>query len=336
MKQFTIQGNKYLTQNIVAFYHSDYHGGNTELRERTGTVENVICTLKNQFEDKDSYTLQTAANALIEILRTDLPQILRATGKNNLTVCVIPRAKAENFYSEDQKLFRKRISGTVDKLNGYSNGTTYIIRHTNTITTHMYKSGYGGDGDLPYPGITTKTCHISNEVKGKDILLIDDLYTQNVNIDEDCIQALLNKGAKSLTFYAVGKTMFSIKGDDKYAFIFYGKPFSALNSQEKEIMSISISDGRFDFFAKERYGKSFLELDSRQKENILILYARSYAKFDFFAKKIHGKPFSELDSRQKREIISVIHEIDFCAKSLYKKPYDELRNCLNFIKNLFY
>jgi hypoxanthine-guanine phosphoribosyltransferase len=30
---------------------------------------------------------------------------------------------------------------------------------------------------MPYPGITKATCTISNEVKGKDILLIDDLYT---------------------------------------------------------------------------------------------------------------------------------------------------------------
>ena len=71
----------------------------------------------------------------------------------------------------------------------------------------MYKSGYGGDGDLPYQGITAATCTISDNVRGKDILLIDDLYTKTVNIDEDCIQALLDKGANSVTFYAIGKTV---------------------------------------------------------------------------------------------------------------------------------
>jgi phosphoribosylpyrophosphate synthetase len=71
----------------------------------------------------------------------------------------------------------------------------------------MNRSGHGGNGDLPYPGITKNTCTISENVRGKNILLIDDLYTKTVNIDEDAIQALLDKGARSVVFYAVGKTM---------------------------------------------------------------------------------------------------------------------------------
>ena len=59
---------------------------------------------------------------------------------------------------------------------------------------------------LPYVGITKSTCDISNEVRGKDILLIDDIYTSGVYIDEDAIQALLDHGARDVYFYAVGKT----------------------------------------------------------------------------------------------------------------------------------
>jgi phosphoribosylpyrophosphate synthetase len=70
----------------------------------------------------------------------------------------------------------------------------------------MNRSGYGGDGDMPYVGITKATCKISSDVRGKDILLIDDIYTKGVNIDEDAIQALLDNGAKSVIFYAVAKT----------------------------------------------------------------------------------------------------------------------------------
>ena len=51
------------------------------------------------------------------------------------------------------------------------------------------------------------TCRISDEVIGKDILLIDDLYTKTVNIDEDVIQALLDSGAKSVFFFAIGRTV---------------------------------------------------------------------------------------------------------------------------------
>lgn len=98
------------------------------------------------------------------------------------------------------------VSNVVDKLSGFENGTSYIIRYVNTRTTHLNKSGYGGDGDMPYVGITKATCKISSHVRGKDILLIDDIYTKGVNIDEDAIQALLDNGAKSVIFYAVAKT----------------------------------------------------------------------------------------------------------------------------------
>ena len=86
-------------------------------------------------------------------------------------------------------------------------GGTYIIRSVNTRTTHLDKLGGGGDGDTPYPGITKTTCTISDEIKGKDILLIDDVYTKDVGIDEDAIQALFDHGAKSVIFYSVGKTL---------------------------------------------------------------------------------------------------------------------------------
>lgn len=65
----------------------------------------------------------------------------------------------------------------------------------------------GGAGELPYVGIAKDTCNISDDVIGQDILLIDDLYTKTVNIDEDCIQALLDKGARSVIFYSIGKTL---------------------------------------------------------------------------------------------------------------------------------
>jgi predicted amidophosphoribosyltransferase len=42
---------------------------------------------------------------------------------------------------------------------------------------------------------------------GKDILLIDDVYTCSINIDEDAIQALYDNGANSVIFYAIGKTV---------------------------------------------------------------------------------------------------------------------------------
>lgn len=74
-------------------------------------------------------------------------------------------------------------------------------------TTHLSKNeNVENDGEMPYPGITKDTCQISGQVAGKDILLIDDIYTYGVNIDEDAIQALYDMGAKSVLFYSVCKT----------------------------------------------------------------------------------------------------------------------------------
>lgn len=191
----------FLKTEIQAFYHSDY--------TTFGAEGNPDCInqLKNQFGNENVEILKKGINDLIKILEEDLPKITNLYQGLNLTVCVVPRAKADNTYTKNQKLFREVISTVVNKLNGYSNGTIYIIRHTNTRTTHMNRSGYGGDGEMPYPGITKDTCNISDKVIGRDILLIDDLYTKTINIDEDAIQALLDKGAKSVIFYSVGKTV---------------------------------------------------------------------------------------------------------------------------------
>lgn len=194
----------FLKQDTNAFHHADYNGGGSwQIRFR---IENLIWTLKNDvdpFPDR----IQNVTIQLSDILHRDLPKTLLQTEKSNLTVCVIPRSKAEIHYRKDQLLFREIISLVVDKLPNFDNGTKYIIRHKNTRTTHLDRNGEGGDGNLPYPGITKDTCTISDEVIGKDILLIDDLYTKSVNIDEDAIQALLDKGANSVTFYSIGKTV---------------------------------------------------------------------------------------------------------------------------------
>ena len=222
MKTFTINGRsswytnpetnarqrgKFLTKKVQAYYHDDYHGGDPELRDTAGTVENIITTLKNQFNNTSKGVLIQAGKNMIAILNKDLPQILWLTELDELVVCAIPRSKAENTYTSTQLLFKIAIQVSVEKLDKFIDGTDYIVRHTDTRTTHMDKSGYGGEGSLPYPGITKDTCTISDKVRGKDILLIDDLYTASVNIDEDAIQALFDNGARSVTFYSLGRTI---------------------------------------------------------------------------------------------------------------------------------
>lgn len=203
MNNFTIEANEYLRQNIQAFYHTDYVGylnpGNPD----------YINELKNTYNNFSGPKLNNAVQKLKSVLLEDLPSILRILQFNALTVCIVPRAKTN--YHPNQLLFKSTIRDVVNQLNGFHDGTDYIIRRTNTKTTHLRANtpNYNNDGAAPYPGIAIETCNISSNVRDKNILLIDDLYTRTVNIDEDAIQALLDKGAHSVTFYAVGRTVYN-------------------------------------------------------------------------------------------------------------------------------
>ena len=222
MNQFTILSStsicrrreggfgKALQQDITAFYHDDYQGGIGNWRV-SGTIENLICTFKNDITPYSEATLSNASYKLAQILEVDLPEILRLSGKPNLRVCVIPRSKRDNSYRPNQLYLRATIQLVAQRLHGFIDGTHDIIRHTDTSTTHLARSGHGGSGEQPYIGITNDTCTISDDVIGQDIILIDDLYTKTVNIDEDCIQALLDKGARSVFFYSIGKTLSKLK-----------------------------------------------------------------------------------------------------------------------------
>ncbi len=199
MYKFTIYKNQYLKQNVQSFYHTTYTG-----YENIGNPD-YLNDLKNTFNSFPKEKLVNAMSQLHTVLKSDL-----ALFDRNLTICVVPRSKVENIYSHNQLLFKKVVQHLIGEL-GFQNGSNYIIRHTDTKTTHLAYSPraaqYAGNGSMPYPGIIKDTCNISNDVQGENILLIDDIYTNNVNIDEDAIQSLLDNGANSVIFYAVGKTV---------------------------------------------------------------------------------------------------------------------------------
>ena len=201
LKKFLIRKNSFLDKDIQSYYSRDY------IRYKAEGNPDFINHLKNQFNTADKSIIQNAKSELMEVIYEDLPKI-REFHNTELSVCVVPRAKAENYYSNNQKVFRRSISEIVGSLDGFEDCTQFIVRQINTRTTHMDMRGHGGDGDMPYTGITKATCNISNNIAGRNILLIDDVYTKGVNIDEDVIQTLLDLGANSVIFYAVGRTTF--------------------------------------------------------------------------------------------------------------------------------
>lgn len=210
MKKHILQPNDFLKTPITAYYSLDFHGfGKPDNPDFLNIIKNDFC--KRSLDELYVAMLEVAGNSILKI--NDI-----ITDNNIDLVCIVPRSKSLSSYKPEQLFFKLTIDfvtnliiehNSLDKEMHGINDT--IIRHTNTKTTHFHnKPEYGGDGDLPYPGITKNTCNISDKVKNKKILLIDDIYTKTVNIDEDCIQALLDKGAKSVILYTVAKTV------DKY------------------------------------------------------------------------------------------------------------------------
>jgi hypothetical protein len=206
LKCFTIENNKFLNTNIQAWFRCDY------VRYGNPGNPDYLNILKNDFNSESYEDLKNALDKLEENLINELKTILSSSfGNTTVAISIIPRAKKRSFYQEGQILFYRMIKYAVEMLRyeglAVINGMDYIVRHTDTRTTHFKKPGYGGDGNLPYPGITRDTCTISDAVRNKNILLIDDIYTKTVNIDEDAIQALLDNGAKKVVFFAIARTV---------------------------------------------------------------------------------------------------------------------------------
>lgn len=194
-----------MSKDIKAFYRCVYKG--------YGKVGNpdYINYLKNTFNNAPRDKIDVAKNSVKSILAEELFHILSTILDSEVAICVVPRSKAIKNYSALQLGFSEAIKETIALLRDSGkvviDGTNYIIRHTDTCTTHLSLSSIGGgNGRMPYIGITKDTCTISDQVRGKHILLIDDIYTKDVNVDEDAIQCLLDHGAKDVTFFSIART----------------------------------------------------------------------------------------------------------------------------------
>ncbi|MDY2794776.1 MAG: phosphoribosyltransferase [Peptostreptococcus porci] len=208
MKSHIIQRNNFLSTDIQAYFNTYYVG------YKQPDNPNFLNELKNTFNDKPLIDLEIAKEYVYNILIEDIPQIIQENHFNECALVGVPRSKAYSTYSKNQLLFNKAIKKSCSAIRNkvpfckLLDGSGFITRLKNTKTTHIRKeiNGFNNDGDNPYPGITKDTCAFAEELKGQNIILIDDIYTATVNIDEDCIQALLDWGAKSVVFYSIGYT----------------------------------------------------------------------------------------------------------------------------------
>ena len=197
MKKFTINQNKYLDRDIKCYYNCEYIG-----YQKSGNPD-FINHLKNMSKQHSELDL---VKDFIDIYEKSIADIENIVKEEKIDmICVVPRSKAEKKYAESQLMFKKAISCVADNLE-IENGTDVITRTKDTKTTHDWRLE-NNTGDMPYKGITAKTCEIDERLtKDKNILLVDDIYTEGVNVAEDCLQTLLDFGAKSVTLYVIART----------------------------------------------------------------------------------------------------------------------------------
>ena len=184
---------------VTGYFHDWYY-----TRKDPRNTMRYLTNLKNDIPPFHTpEVIRQSEEELAQVLRDDFAAIVSAYGL--MTVCGVPRSKRETSYNSSQMGLKRTIRAVAREL-GLEDGMDYIIRHTDTVCTHRARSGYGGAGEKPRPGLLMDTCIMSPGIAGKDILLVDDIYTPSVGIDEDTIQAVLDCGAKSVIFYAVGYT----------------------------------------------------------------------------------------------------------------------------------
>ena len=188
----------FLGRDVDLYFHAPYYG--------FSSAENTLRYVNYLKNDRRGYDklIASSEDMAAKVLAADLAELVGMYGP--LTVCGIPRSKRESVYPPEKMGLKRAIRKAITMNPNLADGMDYIVRHTNTLCTHRSYWGYGGDGEGPRPGLMRDTCNLSADIAGKNIVLVDDIYTAGVGIDEDGVQALLDAGARSVIMYAFGCT----------------------------------------------------------------------------------------------------------------------------------
>lgn len=206
----TIQSNAYLSRDIKHYWRYRYVSAAYDNDSADGCVSGDIRTLKNQFRTEKISDLQDCSQRIEKEISEGLNFLVQELEVVNQPRVVVAVPRSKSTFMADQLYLIKAISDAIPQ-QLVENGAYFIKRHSDTKTTHLTKTKKGdmsGTGDLPYPGITQNTCILQGNVRGKNVILIDDIYTHGVNIDEDCAQFLFDNGAKNVVLYTLCKTQY--------------------------------------------------------------------------------------------------------------------------------
>lgn len=199
MKEFTIKPNAFLKKEVQGYYNCDYTGYQQK------NNPDFINRLKNTTRSYSELDLVQDFIEVADRAQKDLQDIIKSNNFTTPLICVLPRSKAEKSYSQSQRMFKKAIECVIKHLNA-DNGLEFIKRVKDTKTTHNWRLEHN-TGRMPYVGIAKDTCEfVKNKFNNKTVILIDDVYTENVNIAEDFIQTIFDFGAKNVILYILAKT----------------------------------------------------------------------------------------------------------------------------------
>lgn len=206
----TIQRNDYLSRDIEHYWRYRYVSAAYDDDNADGCVSRDIRALKNQFRTEKISVLQSSSQRIQKEISEGLNFLVQELAVVNppCVAVAVPRSKAT--FLADQLYLIKAISDAIPQ-QLLENGAYFIKRHSDTKTTHLMNTKIGDmnkSGDAPYPGITRDTCNLQGDVCGKNVILIDDIYTHGVNVDEDCAQFLFDNGAHNVVLYTLCKTQY--------------------------------------------------------------------------------------------------------------------------------
>ncbi|GHV59196.1 hypothetical protein FACS1894103_2100 [Campylobacterota bacterium] len=204
---YAITKNDFLNTEIRGYSHDFY----IPVRLGGGETSKIVLKIKNISNNKISREIEVAKTEISKIVKFDLDKIIESDRKyrdEQPVVVVIPISKPDNYWDNSQLQFRSAISDGISSSKWIVDGTQYLTRLRATQTTHIaHLNKPENIGEPPYPGITKDTCGLSNNIENKNIILIDDIYTVGVGIDEDCVRFLLDNGAASVVLYTLGVTI---------------------------------------------------------------------------------------------------------------------------------
>ena len=211
-----IGANRFLRNTIECFSHGPYYAVRHGKGDR---LSKLILEIKNSFLESTEQQVRRVCDEISSIVSADLDKLVQRDDrfkKDRPVVMAVPRSKPDGCWHASQLQFRVALSLAIKKsrlvVKGGSekwiiDAVDWIQRVAETKTTHKRRIADGkNNGPDPYPGITRDTCQIRKSVRGRPIVLVDDIYTADVGIDEDCAQFLLDNGASSVLLYTLGKT----------------------------------------------------------------------------------------------------------------------------------